>query len=294
MKSPSLTLPLLAVLITPACKKDPAPAPVPAATVDAQPAPVDAPPAPADAQPAAADAQPAVDAQPAADSQPAAADAQPAAADAQPAADTQPNPAGDGTRPADTIAVEAMPTFYAPLFKDDAQVFAWSYEVDTHDAEAKDPVAKVTATVTCRSAVTTMAEARLAKVTCEVSEKQGSLDVTPALDGAWIATADGLWRHGDLPDDPAGLAEILKSKPFLPASPVAMEEKRPGDPDKDIAPSSTQVVKDGEGGLWCRTDDTEGMYGTIGNTWCFTPDKGVTRVDMGGRSGPSMESYTRK
>jgi hypothetical protein len=280
MRNIARTSLLLSLFIVPACKKDPVPvaAPpadtAPAAAADTAAAPT----AEADTQPA-----PAPDTQPAPDAQPApAADAQAAAADAPPS-------------PADAaaaIAIEALNPLYAPLFKDEAAVFAWTYEVDTHDAEAEDPVAKMSATLTCRSAVTTMAEARIAQVTCEVSDKKDMLDIAPALDGVWIATAAGLWRTGSTPDDAAGLAEILKTKPFLAAVPQAFTDERPADPDKDIAASSTTVAQDGD--MWCHTDATEGMYGPINASWCFTAGKGLTKAEMAGRSGPSDETYTRK
>ena len=218
-------------------------------------------------------------------------DAQATGHDAQ-AADGQPNSVGEPTRPADAIAVEAMHPIYAPLFGDQPAVFTWSFEVDTHDAEAADPVASIAATLRCRPAISTLAVARLAHVTCVVSDKQGSLDIAPALEGVWIATADGLWRTATVPDDPAALAEILKSKPFFEANPKAYLDERPGDPDKALPGSSTKVARRGAG--WCRTDETVGPYGPNSDTWCLAPGRGITNVEIAGRSGPSTESYRRK
>ncbi|HRE88965.1 MAG TPA: hypothetical protein PK095_07465, partial [Myxococcota bacterium] len=197
-----------------------------------------------------------------------------------------------GTQPAAAVEVAELPALYAPLFKDEAAVYAWSFEVDTHDAEEKEPVAKVTATLTCRSTVTTMAEARLAAVACEVSDKQGTLEVAPAIDRVWIATRDGLWLAGSAPDDPAGLAEILKTKAILTPNPTAFEDKRPGNPDQDLPPWTYQLAQ--EDNTWCYTAQTDGMYGAIGDTWCFAADKGLVKVEMLGREGPSTESYVRK
>lgn len=216
----------------------------------------------------------------------------PAEADGAAAVDPAGGGLAGGTQPASAVEVAEMPALYAPLFKDEAAVFAWSFEVDTHDAEAKDPVARVTATVTCRPKVTTMAEARLAQVACEVTDKKGELELPPALDRVWIATRDGLWLAGSTPDDPAGLAEILKTKAILTPNPTAFEVKTEADPDKDIAGSTTQLAQDGE--AWCHAHQMDGMYGAVGDTWCFAPDKGLVKVDMLGREGPSTESYVRK
>lgn len=218
--------------------------------------------------------------------------AKPVEPDASASVDPAAGGAAGGIAQASAVEVAEMPALYAPLFKDEAAVFAWSFEVDTHDAEAKDPVARMTATVTCRPKVTTMAEARLAQVECEVSDKKGDLELPPALDRVWIATRDGLWLAGSTPDDPAGLAEILKSKVILTPNPTAFEVKTEADPDKDIAGSTTQLVQDGD--TWCHTHQMDGMYGAVGDTWCFAPDKGLVKVEMLGREGPSNESYLRK
>lgn len=267
-----------------ACSKKEATPPAPSAPAPVTPADVDKAP-----EPAPAEAQ--ADTIKAAEPEPADADKAPEPAPAD-GADPATGGLAGGIQPASAVEVAEMPALYAPLFKDEAAVFAWSYEVDTHDAEAKDPVARTTATLTCRSKVTTMVEARLAEVECEASDNKGDLEMVPALDRVWIATRDGLWIAGSTPDDPAGLAEILKTKAILTPNPSAFELKTESDPDRDMAGSTTQLVQEGD--TWCHTHQMDGMYGAVGDTWCFAPDKGLVKVEMLGREGPSTESYVRK
>lgn len=284
------TLPLVTSLIalsagSAGCSKKGS-APDPAAAPVSQPGPAKPPdPAPS-TNPVASDAR----AEAAKTPEPA--DVAVPAPDAAVPADPSAGGLAGGTQPASAVEVSELPALYAPLFKDEVASFVWSFEVDTHDAEAKDPVARIKATLSCRPKVSTMAEARIAKVECEVKDKEGSLDVVPTVDRVWIATRDGLWLTGSVPADPAELAEILKSRKVLSPNPSAFEDKQPGDPDRDLPPWTYRLAQDED--AWCYTAEAEGMYGVVGNTWCFAADKGLVKVEVSGREGPSTESYLRK
>jgi len=267
---PLIVLPLLTI----ACgKKEPAPAPV-----TAQAAPAAATPA-SDATPA-----PAPDAAPT----------------PTPAPDVAPTTAPDvaPTPPpeADTAAAPSSgPSVLSPLFgahfADDAQplTFAWTYEVDTHDEEGS--IAKLAATVKCDLNPSKVGDAFIAHMNCAVvGEKKGDLGVDPALTRTWVATADGLWHTTDT--SPGAIADLLKTKPFLASAPVEYDKTTEADPDKDIPGESESVSRDDTS--WCRNDSEDGMYGTVGETWCFAPGRGLVKVEMASRSGPSNEAYIRE
>lgn len=197
-----------------------------------------------------------------------------------------------GTRPRSAVRTTDLPATYAPLFDGTPMHFDWSYDVDTHDPE--NPHASVTGKVTCKTNVTTMVEARLAAIECAVVEREGELDVEPTLGWVWIATVDGLWVADDMPAEPAVLAEGLKSAPYLAAVPVAYVEEFPLGEDQwgEEVSNSTTVFQDGD--VWCRTNTTPGLYGTSSLTVCFQPGRGLVKVELDNRSGPSLEVYTRQ
>lgn len=200
--------------------------------------------------------------------------------------------APDSTQPTAAVRKTDLPATYAPLFDGTSMRFDWSYEVDTHDPE--HPLATLKGKVTCKTTLTTMVEARLADVECELVAREGELAIGPALAAVWIATADGLWLAGEVPADPAALAEVLKEAPYLLAAPVPYVKEHPGDLDPfgEKSSSTTTVFQDGE--LWCRSDESPEFYGTVGRTLCFGPGRGVVKVEMIGRNGPSSETYIRR
>ncbi len=267
---PLVVFPLLAI----ACDKK-APAPAPTTAQAAPTAPTPAPdPAPS----------PALDAAPA----------------AAPAPDVAPTPAPDASPPptpeADAATAASrgpsgLSPLYGPHFADDAQPlnFAWTYTVDTHDEAGS--VAELSATLNCNLHPAKVGDAFIAHMNCSViGKRKGTLDVEPALNRTWVATADGLWYTSD--SSPAAIADLLKTKPFLKSAPVEYNNTTEGDPDKNVAGKSESVSKDGT--AWCRNDSEDGMYGTVGTTWCFAPDRGLVKVEMTSRSGPSNEAYIRQ
>jgi hypothetical protein len=201
-----------------------------------------------------------------------------------------PTPTAD-TPPAPTKGPSGLSPLYGPHFADDAQplMFAWTYAVDTHDEAGS--VAELSATVKCNLHPSKVGDAFIAHMNCSViGETKGTLDIDPALNRNWVATADGLWHTTDT--SPGAIADLLKTKPFLASAPVEYNKTTEGDPDKNIPGQSESVSKDGT--TWCRNDSEDGMYGTVGATWCFAPDRGLVKVEMTARSGPSNEAYVRQ
>jgi len=202
-----------------------------------------------------------------------------------PAADSAPPPSGGAA---------GLSSLFGPHFVADAQPldFVWTYKVaDTSDAEAKGD--ELSATVRCNSNPSRMGEAFLVSMTCTVvGAIKGSetLDPEPTLSRTWVATAEGLWQATDT--SPSAIADLLKTKPFLTSAPVKYESTTEYDAEKDVPGRSESVSQDGA--AWCREDSEDGIHGMVGSSWCFAPERGLIKVGMTGRTGPSSETYIRK
>lgn len=196
----------------------------------------------------------------------------------------------------DVGAVAAVPALFGPLFEPGAvAVYAWQFEVDTHDEEGT--VAKLDLTLTCRAGeVRSFGELRAVEWSCE-APTEGALDgAEVSLGGVWVSSPRGLWRASTMPGDAAAAAAVVQTPMFLAAEPVegseTREEANPQNPEMpDTVTLAVTREAIGEAVVWCRTEalDTTMSY-PYSEEICFHPQRGVVERIIVGREGPSTDT----
>jgi hypothetical protein len=188
-------------------------------------------------------------------------------------------------------APEGLPPLFAPLFREGATAsYLWDFVVDTHDEEGSQASRRATLDCTTKS-VRQVGAGWVSEILCEEREGGGDVNVAPALSVVCAATRQGLWIEDSALKSPQEIEALLTGDPWMSYPPKEDIRSWSAEEDGMTVEHTISVGTSDRGTTWCRTDASTFMYGDS-RSYCVHPDKGLVFVELVGREGPSIESYT--
>ena len=187
-----------------------------------------------------------------------------------------------------TGPADAIPPLFAALFKQGRTfVYDWKFEVSTHDTEGTK--AKYASTVECKiTKLETFGPATLAEIRARTRRppRTASTSSSPCPGPCGSPPLEVCGRRRSPRGERARGDGRARAARGGAQGDGAQGPARRGHPGVDLGLQGAA----GCGKAWCREDwDTE-MYGERARM-CFEPERGLVRMEIDGREGPSQETY---